>query len=653
MAYVYDNKIYRNLQQQVKENMENIAELQDLKLVGLDVKGIVTDYSNLPSSATQGQVYAVGTKEPFELYVYNNSSWVDFGQFPKAGPKGDQGPQGEPGKQGPRGLTGEQGPRGYTGAPGTPGQAGPQGEKGPKGDKGDTGLVDSFAKDAASVTAVGQAYVDANGYLQVCTSLSPLTFEQGGYIKGPQGLQGEQGPKGDTGATGPEGPQGPQGPKGDTGATGPAGEQGIQGPQGPKGDIGPQGPQGEKGDPGEQGPKGPIGPQGPKGDPGEPASIKVNGTTYTRDSTGLITLPDYQDEVAWGNIQGTLSNQTDLKNALDAKQDVISDLATIRSGAEAGATAVQPAALSEYAKTSELATVATSGNYNDLTNKLLVNNSIDITKDNSNIIKTIYGGAHWIYLNNEHPGSIIGNKIDLSLPILTWGTYGNYTKYAYEDDTYTAENCYRCWLSFIKNSNLKVDDVIKLSLKYTSSAGEYVTFPGTGSIHSDTFIEPNNLNHQIRLVNVNFTSLNISGAEFIIKPGSKQIYITCSQLLDSSSQPITNIIILMDIAIDNVYTAIDSKFIGTDIARVTDIPTTTGELTNDSGFITSAALTGYATETWVGEQGYQTASDVSTALTGYATTSDVSTAISSQTKETWTFTLSDGSTVTKSIVLGE
>ena len=69
------------------------------------------------------------------------------------------------------------------------------------------------------------------------------------------------------------------------------------------------------------------------------------------------------------------------------------------------------------------------------------------------------------------------------------------------------------------------------------------------------------------------------------------------------------------------------------------IPTTTNELTNNSGFITSAALTGYATETWVGEQGYQTASDVSTA-------------ISSQTKETWTFTLSDGSTVTKSVVLG-
>lgn len=50
----------------------------------------------------------------------------------------------------------------------------------------------------------------------------------------------------------------------------------------------------------------------------------------------------------------------DLAEQIDAKQDVISDLSTIRSGAEAGATAVQP---------SDLATVATSGSYNDLLNK--------------------------------------------------------------------------------------------------------------------------------------------------------------------------------------------------------------------------------------------------------------------------------------------
>lgn len=48
------------------------------------------------------------------------------------------------------------------------------------------------------------------------------------------------------------------------------------------------------------------------------------------------------------------------KNTWNGKQDAIPDLATIRAGASKGATAVQPA---------DLATVATSGSYNDLSNK--------------------------------------------------------------------------------------------------------------------------------------------------------------------------------------------------------------------------------------------------------------------------------------------
>lgn len=56
---------------------------------------------------------------------------------------------------------------------------------------------------------------------------------------------------------------------------------------------GPQGPQGEQGPQGPRGVQGPIGPQGPKGDPGDPASIKVNGSTYNRDSSGIIALPNY------------------------------------------------------------------------------------------------------------------------------------------------------------------------------------------------------------------------------------------------------------------------------------------------------------------------------------------------------------------------
>ena len=130
--------------------------------------------------------------------------------------------------------------------------------------------------------------------------LETLRGPQG--IQGPQGEQGIQGPKGDKGDTGEQGPQGkqgiqgPKGLKGDTGPQGPQGEKGDTGdvgPQGPKGDTGDQGIQGPKGDPGEQGPQGPEGPKGDKGNPGDPASISVNGTTYTRDTSGLITLPNY------------------------------------------------------------------------------------------------------------------------------------------------------------------------------------------------------------------------------------------------------------------------------------------------------------------------------------------------------------------------
>lgn len=49
------------------------------------------------------------------------------------------------------------------------------------------------------------------------------------------------------------------------------------------------------------------------------------------------------------------------------------------------------------------------------------------------------------------------------------------------------------------------------------------------------------------------------------------------------------------------------------------VPTNISAFTNDSGYITSSALTGYATQSWVGEQGYITgisSSDVTTAL-GY------------------------------------
>lgn len=61
-----------------------------------------------------------------------------------------------------------------------------------------------------------------------------------------------------------------------------------------------------------------------------------------------------------------------------------------------------------------------------------------------------------------------------------------------------------------------------------------------------------------------------------------------------------------------------SSVVSGGVASIT-VPTDTGDLTNGAGFITSSALSGYATQTWVGQQGYLTSissSDVTTAL-GY------------------------------------
>ena len=325
-------------------------------------------------------------------------------------------------------MTGPQGPRGYTGATGPQGPQGPAGERGPKGDKGDTGPQGPAGQDGT-------------------VSFNELTPEQLAMLKGPkgdtgaqgpqgpqgiqgpageQGIQGEQGPKGERGEQGLRGIQGPKGDRGDVGPQGiqgPQGEKGDTGPEGPQGPIGPQGPKGEKGDTGPEGPQGPMGPQGPKGDPGagSETSIEVNGQTYNADATGKITLPNYPDEVVWGNVKGTLSDQTDLQNALNAKQDVISDLSTIRSGAEAGSTAVQPDSLSA---------VATSGNYNDLIDKPLIDYTSDLTQyqytiddamqqDKTDVLRTVYGGNRLIYANEGNPGLMVEHKIDMSLPELT------------------------------------------------------------------------------------------------------------------------------------------------------------------------------------------------------------------------------------------
>lgn len=96
--------------------------------------------------------------------------------------------------------------------------------------------------------------------------------------------------------------------------------------------------------------------------------VKV-GSGLTISSGGVLSATGggVADSVAWGHITGTLADQTDLDTALDAK-----------------------------ANTSDLATVATSGSYNDLSNKPTiptVNNATLTIQKNSTTIDTFTANA--------------------------------------------------------------------------------------------------------------------------------------------------------------------------------------------------------------------------------------------------------------------
>ena len=142
-------------------------------------------------------------------------------------------------------------------------------------------------------------------------------------------------------------------------------EMGAKGPQGVQGPQGNQGPKGDKGDTGDDG----FSPTVTSSKSGKTTTLTitdVNGTstatildgedgpTYTAGSGIDITnnvISNTQTSAQWGNITGTLSDQTDLQTALNAKAN----------------TSSVPTKVSQLTNDSGYTTF--SGSYNDLTNK--------------------------------------------------------------------------------------------------------------------------------------------------------------------------------------------------------------------------------------------------------------------------------------------
>ena len=90
---IVNGKTFRNLQEQVYYLTNIIGDATDIVK---NVVGAVTSPSALPAytSVNYGTTYAVGASSPYNYYVATSSGWVNLGTFPKAGPSGMDGKNG-------------------------------------------------------------------------------------------------------------------------------------------------------------------------------------------------------------------------------------------------------------------------------------------------------------------------------------------------------------------------------------------------------------------------------------------------------------------------------------------------------------------------------------------------------------------------------
>ena len=179
-----------------------------------------------------------------------------------------------------------------------------------------------------------------------------------------------------TGPMGPAGPQGPKGDKGDRGEPGPRGLTGLTGATGPKGD---KGDKGDKGATGAVGPQGPAGPKGDKGDTGATGPAGANGKDYVlteadkQEIAGMVEVP--------GGVGAAIDDTTPSTTTTYSSQKIEDELSALNV-----ANAAQNTEIAKKANNADLAAVAKSGRYNDLSNKPTIP-TVPTTLPNPNKLK--------------------------------------------------------------------------------------------------------------------------------------------------------------------------------------------------------------------------------------------------------------------------
>lgn len=214
------------------------------------------------------------------------------------------------------------------------------------------------------------------------------------------------------------------------------------------------------------------------------ATVATTGAYSDLSGTPTIPTVDQTYDASSTNAQAGVA----VAGAIATKQDTISDLATIRSGAAAGATAVQPG---------DLATVATTGSYNDLSNKptipstkpLVAGTNITITENTNDVTISAAGGASYsagtgIDITNNvisADTTVLATKSDLSAytptaSLATVATTGSYSDLSNKPTIPTVDQSYSA-ASTNAQSGVAVAQAIAAipSASYTAGDGIDIT----------------------------------------------------------------------------------------------------------------------------------------------------------------------------------
>ena len=644
----FGNKEFRNLQEQVLKNMRDIENLVSsgmildefgIKVVGQEASIVdmptVEAYKEAHEDWAYGDAYAIGTEEPYTLYILTRANethaedyWFDIGDFPAPGPQGPQGPQGETGPQGQTGNTG----------------------------------ADGAAAGFGAVSATATTLEPGSDATVTVVASGPNTEKAFAFTFGI--------------------------PQGEPGDSSDAVWGSISGDLGDQTDL-VNALQGKQ-------------------------NTLVSGTNIkTINNTSILGQGNIDIQSAvWGNITGTLSNQTDLQTALNGKldkvttptaygqlyakdingsqsmidfsvsaantivrrsgshiyagtstdiysdtdavpkyyvdnhhdstkQDAIADLSTIRAGAAAGATAVQPAAIANMVTTTGTQTISGDKTFSGILNKntngygVIIPSTTSYTQNKTlvttDLVKEIY--QHYITFKANN------NKTVISVKVLTQSntpmTASEFFSFVNDELPDSTGNIIATGTIHISNVDHKYVGAIgkgssssAITVYPLVSTGGYDSIVSLDASAITTFVDivdrvgahgagssgsiitrqdiidalgyiPSHVDANPSSTTSTLTGIGIDGVNYDIQSGGGTITDVEVNGTSVVSGTIANIDLtgyaltssLADVATTGNYNDLINK------PTIPVVPTDVSAFNNDAGYITSSALTGYATET--------------------------------------------------------